>query len=69
MKVEARFGVLGDGQTAVIEMAAASGLALLKPQDRDPMAHDDVRHGGADDGGGGDGDVAHHPGNRRQRDD
>ena len=37
MKVEARFGVLGDGQTAVIEMAAASGLALLKPQDRDPM--------------------------------
>src|SRR5208337_3251725 len=27
MKVEARFGILGDGQTAVIEMAAASGLA------------------------------------------
>jgi glycerate kinase len=37
MKVEARFGVLGDGQTAVIEMAAASGLALLEPRDRDPM--------------------------------
>jgi glycerate kinase len=36
MKVEARFGVLGDGKTAVIEMAAASGLALLKPEDRDP---------------------------------
>jgi glycerate 2-kinase len=37
MKVEARFGVLGDGQTAVIEMAAASGLALLGPEERDPM--------------------------------
>jgi glycerate 2-kinase len=37
MKVEARFGVLGDGKTAVIEMAAASGLALLKPEERDPM--------------------------------
>ena len=36
MKVEARFGLLGDGKTAVIEMAAASGLALLRPQDRDP---------------------------------
>src|SRR5438045_162315 len=33
MKVEATFGMLGDGQTAVIEMAAASGLALLKPPD------------------------------------
>ncbi|HEX4053436.1 MAG TPA: glycerate kinase [Tepidisphaeraceae bacterium] len=37
MKVEARFGILGDGKTAVIEMAAASGLALLAPGDRDPM--------------------------------
>jgi glycerate 2-kinase len=37
MKVEARFGVLGDGKTAVVEMAAASGLALLGPEDRDPM--------------------------------
>jgi len=37
MKVEARFGILGDGTTAVIEMSAASGLALLKPQDRSPM--------------------------------
>ena len=37
MKVDAIFGILGDGQTAVIEMAAASGLALLKPDDRDPM--------------------------------
>jgi glycerate kinase len=37
MKVEARFGILGDGQTAVIEMSAASGLALLKREDMDPM--------------------------------
>ncbi len=33
----ARFGMLGDGRTAVIEMAAAAGLALLAPQRRDPM--------------------------------
>jgi glycerate kinase len=37
MKVDATFGVLGDGRTAVIEMAAASGLALLKPEDRNPL--------------------------------
>ena len=37
MKVEATFGVLGDGQTAVIEMAAASGLHLLKEEQRNPM--------------------------------
>jgi glycerate kinase len=38
MKVEAAFGLLGDGRTAVIEMAAASGLALLRSDQRDPMA-------------------------------
>jgi glycerate kinase len=37
MKVQAEFGLLGDGKTAVVEMAAASGMALLKPGDRDPM--------------------------------
>jgi glycerate kinase len=37
MKVDATFGLLGDGKTAVIEMAAASGLALLRPQDRNPL--------------------------------
>jgi glycerate kinase len=37
MRVDATFGMLGEGTTAVIEMAAASGLALLPPQDRDPM--------------------------------
>ena len=36
MQVDAAFGVLGDGHTAVIEMAAASGLALLPTQDRNP---------------------------------
>jgi glycerate 2-kinase len=30
-------GVLGDGKTAVIEMAAASGLALLSPAERNPL--------------------------------
>ena len=37
MKVDAAFGILGDGDTAVIEMAAASGLHLLKPNQYDPM--------------------------------
>jgi glycerate 2-kinase len=37
MRVDATFGFLGDRETAVIEMAAASGLALLPPEDRDPM--------------------------------
>src|SRR3954470_3611419 len=37
MKIEATFGILGDGATAAIEMAAASGLALLKPEDRNPL--------------------------------
>jgi glycerate kinase len=35
--VEAAWGILGDGATAVIEMAAASGLPLLSPQRRDPL--------------------------------
>ncbi len=35
--VEAFFGILGDGQTAVIEMAAAAGLALVPPDKRNPM--------------------------------
>lgn len=36
-RVKAGFGVSGDGKTAVIEMAAASGLMLLKPSERNPM--------------------------------
>lgn len=35
-RVRAAYGVLGDGQTAVIEMAAASGLALVPLEQRDP---------------------------------
>jgi len=41
MKVEARIGVLGTSptkeKTAVVEMASASGLALLRNEDRDPF--------------------------------
>jgi glycerate kinase len=37
MKVDARFAMLADGTTAVIEMAAASGLTLLAPAERDPL--------------------------------
>jgi glycerate 2-kinase len=36
-EIESFFGILGDGKTAVIEMAAASGLELLKENERDPM--------------------------------
>ncbi len=31
------FGILGDGETAVIEMAAASGLPLVPEEQRDPL--------------------------------
>ena len=31
------FGLLGDGKTAVIEVAAACGLQWVAPQDRDPL--------------------------------
>ncbi len=34
--IDAQYGVLGDGITAVIEMAAASGLTLVPPDKRDP---------------------------------
>src|SRR5438552_113540 len=36
MKVDAPIGLLGGEQTAVIEMAAASGMALLSAEQRDP---------------------------------
>ncbi|MYN45864.1 glycerate kinase [Pseudoduganella sp. FT93W] len=35
--VTAFYGLMGDGQTAVIEMAAASGLELLTPEQRDAL--------------------------------
>jgi len=35
--VEAQWGALGDGETAVIEMARAAGLALLRDSERNPL--------------------------------
>ena len=35
-KVRAFYGITGDGTTAVIEMAAASGLTLVRREERDP---------------------------------
>jgi len=35
-KVTSFYGITGDGSTAVIEMAAASGLELLNPSERNP---------------------------------
>jgi glycerate 2-kinase len=37
LPVSARFGLLGDGTTAVLEMAAASGLVLVPNDLRDPL--------------------------------
>lgn len=35
--IEAEYGLSGDGNTAFVEMAAASGLNLLKPEERNPL--------------------------------
>ncbi|NLC77617.1 MAG: glycerate kinase [Clostridia bacterium] len=35
--IEGFLGILGDGRTAAIEMAAASGLTLLKEKERNPL--------------------------------
>jgi len=35
--VAAEYGVLGDGQTCVVEMASASGLVLVSPDRRNPL--------------------------------
>ncbi len=35
--IESEYGISGDGSTAFIEMAKASGLQLLKQQERNPM--------------------------------
>ncbi len=35
--VDAFWGLTGDGATAVVEVAAASGLALVPPEQRDPL--------------------------------
>ena len=36
-QIRAQFALLADGQTAVVEMARASGLKLLEPSERDPL--------------------------------
>ncbi|MEF1308747.1 glycerate kinase [Vibrio mytili] len=36
-QVEGFYGLLGDGKTAIIEMAAASGLHLVEPEFRNPL--------------------------------
>ena len=36
-EIDAEWGTLGDGKTAVVEMAAASGLPLLRDDERDPL--------------------------------
>jgi len=38
--IEASFGLLGDGETAIVEVAQASGLPLLAPGERDPERAD-----------------------------
>jgi glycerate kinase len=38
--IEASFAILGDGETAVVEMAQASGLPLVAPEERDPERAD-----------------------------
>ena len=35
--IQSFYGILGDGETAVIEMAATSGLELLASEDRNPL--------------------------------
>lgn len=35
--IQSFYGVLGDGKTAVIEMAAASGIEMLAPEERNPL--------------------------------
>jgi glycerate 2-kinase len=35
--IQSFYGILGDGKTAVIEMAAASGLELIAPEERNPI--------------------------------
>ncbi len=36
-KIDARYGIIDDGQSAIIEVAAASGLTLLSHEERNPM--------------------------------
>ena len=36
-RIAAHYGISGDGKTAIIEMAAASGLHLVPPSERNPL--------------------------------
>ncbi len=36
-EIKSSYGILGDGKTAVVEMAAASGIGLLEESERDPL--------------------------------
>lgn len=36
-KTDAQYGLINHGKTAIIEIAAASGLPLLRPEERNPM--------------------------------
>lgn len=36
-KVSAAYGITGDGKTAILEMASASGIHLIKQEDRNPL--------------------------------
>jgi len=38
--IDAEFGLLADGNTAVVEAARACGLTLIAPEDRDPVRAD-----------------------------
>lgn len=35
--IDSFYGVLGDGKTAILEMAAASGIEHIKPEERNPL--------------------------------
>jgi len=35
--IQSFYGILGDGKTAVVEMAAASGIELISPEERNPL--------------------------------
>ena len=43
--IQARYALVEDGRTAVIETAAASGLTLLKPEELDPLIASSVGTG------------------------
>jgi len=36
-KVEAQYGILGDGEVGILEMASASGIQLVHPEKRNPL--------------------------------